>query len=57
MQIFVKTLTGKTVTLEFEPNDTIEDVKAMIQNKEGFSPKQQRLMYAGKKLEDVHTLS
>ncbi len=56
MQIFVKTLTGKTITLEVVPADSIEKVKAMIQVKEGIPPDQQHLIFKGQKLENDRTL-
>ena len=52
MQIFVKTLTGKTITLDVEPTDTVEVLKAKIENKEEIPSEELRLIFGGKQLED-----
>ena len=56
MQIFIKLNTGRTITLDVEPNDSIENIKNKIEEREGFDPEQQILLFAGKKLENNRTL-
>lgn len=57
MQIFVKTVSGKTITLDVEPSEPITQIKQKIQDREGLPPSLQQLFFAGKPLEDGRTLS
>ncbi|XP_052871552.1 ubiquitin-like, partial [Anopheles cruzii] len=57
MQIFVKTLTGKTITLDVVPSETVLDIKGKIEQREGIDPEQQRIIFAGKQLEDGRIIS
>lgn len=57
MKVHVKTMAEESITLDVEPNDTIEIIKSMIEDEKGISPDQQRLIFAGKRLEDSRTLS
>ena len=57
MQVFVKTLTGKTISVDVEPDESIESLKAKIQEKEGIAPDQQRILFGGKQLDGLKSLS
>jgi len=57
MQVFVKTLTGKTISVDVEPDESVESLKAKIQEKEGISPDQQRIIFGGKQLDSLKSLS
>jgi len=57
MQVFVKTLTGKTITVDCEPDESVESLKAKIQEKEGVAPDQQRIIFGGKQLDSLKSLS
>ena len=57
MEIFIKNLEGKTITLDVDSSETIESIKQKVQNVEGIPPDNQSLVFAGKGLEDVRTLS
>ena len=57
MHIFIRTLSGKTITVEVKSTDTVESIKSKVQDKECIPPDEQILIYAGKQLKDGRTLS